>query len=555
MKKRILSILLCLSMVVCMLPTTAFAAGTGAIQLVDSTSNPTGSISGYTASGYHYVYYGEWNSAPIKWRVLDDQTNTGETGLFLLSEDLLGTGTFGDVYFDNTFPYSNAWQGSNAQGWCKDFAGESGASEIVSDAFTDDELAAILATVKNDSDFTSSTNNVPFASATDILNGDKVFFLSAEEAENSDYGFTDESSRTANYNGSADLWWLRSPFAGNGNDRRAGIVDYDGIVFDYDVSEDWAARPAFNLNLNSVLFTSAAAGGKTSGTAGADALNPVSTTAPTEWKLTLDDSANRASFTVSTTNVTALAGDSVNITYSGANSGTNEYLSAMIVDSTGNVLYYGRMKNIAVSADASGTQSITIPSGLAAGSYTLKIFSEQYNGDEKTDYASAMKDVTLTVTEPVSAPTNLSWNGTGTATWNASANASSYTVQLYKDGTAYGTPKTVNTGTSYDFASDITESGSYTFTVIAKGDSVNFADSVQSEQSAEYSYTKPAAAADNSVNVTDSAQSAENDYTKPETTSPQTGNSSTAGLWIALLALSASGLAVLCISKKNKRTN
>ena len=36
-----------------------------------------------------------------------------------------------------------------------------------------------------------------------------------------------------------------------------------------------AVRPAFNLDLSSVLFTSAAAGGKSSGTVGADALNAV----------------------------------------------------------------------------------------------------------------------------------------------------------------------------------------------------------------------------------------------------------------------------------------
>ena len=47
MKKRLLSILLCLCMAACMLPTVAFAADTGkAIQLVN-TNNPTGGISGY----------------------------------------------------------------------------------------------------------------------------------------------------------------------------------------------------------------------------------------------------------------------------------------------------------------------------------------------------------------------------------------------------------------------------------------------------------------------------------------------------------------------------
>ena len=58
-----------------------------------------------------------------------------------------------------------------------------------------------------------------------------------------------------------------------------------------------------------------------------------------------------------------------------------------------------------------GRQSeITIPSGLADGTYTLYVFSEQYNGgasdDTKlTDYASAFEAVTLTVSSDTTAPT------------------------------------------------------------------------------------------------------------------------------------------------------
>lgn len=67
MKKRILSILLCLCMAACMLPTVAFAAGAEndkAIQLVN-TNNPTGGISGYNNS-YDYIYMGSYNGSPIK---------------------------------------------------------------------------------------------------------------------------------------------------------------------------------------------------------------------------------------------------------------------------------------------------------------------------------------------------------------------------------------------------------------------------------------------------------------------------------------------------------
>ena len=234
-----------------MLPVTALAAGTGtdtgkAIQL------GTSGIAGYdSAAGYDYIYFGSWTaqdtyttSGPIKWRVLDDQTNTGETGLFLLSDGLLGTGYYGGVYFDNTSPYSNTWQGSDAQAWCNTFASSNLDSR---------ELAAILETTKSDDAFTSSTYSVPFAASENILNGDKVFFLSAEEAENSAYGFANDNARIANYGGSACAWWLRSPYAGYTDG--AGAVYGYGYVDFITVDDDWAARPAFNLDLNSVLFT------------------------------------------------------------------------------------------------------------------------------------------------------------------------------------------------------------------------------------------------------------------------------------------------------------
>lgn len=75
MKKRILSILLCLCMAACMLPTVAFAAGAEndkAIQLVDS-----GTAANISGGQNDNIYFGTWDEEPIKWRVLDDQTNTG----------------------------------------------------------------------------------------------------------------------------------------------------------------------------------------------------------------------------------------------------------------------------------------------------------------------------------------------------------------------------------------------------------------------------------------------------------------------------------------------
>lgn len=376
MKKRILSILLCLCMAACMLPTVAFAADTGkAIQL--GTSGISGYDTAKVGTGYDYIYMGSYNSSPVKWRVLDDQTNTGATGLFLLSEDLLGSGGRGDVYFDGTSPYSNAWQGSDAQAWCNTF--ESSNLDSL-------ELAAILATTKSDDAFTSSTHNVSFAASTNILNSDQVFFLSAEEAVNSEYGFTDDAARIANYGNSAGVWWLRSPYANFTSS--TGLVNGYGRVYDGGVGLGWAARPAFNLNLNSVLFTSAAVDRKPDG-----GLTPISEYTGNEWKLTLLDDSRNFAVTEKT-----VSGDTITFSYSNAQTGTNEYISVVIKDN-GEITHYGRILHLdGTTGGASGTASLTLPAGITLDNDTkLYVFNEQYNGDYKTDYASNFKDIALTV--------------------------------------------------------------------------------------------------------------------------------------------------------------
>ena len=183
-------------------------------------------------------------------------------------------------------------------------------------------------------------------------------------------------------------WWLRSP----GSDkyrlavvRSEGSVQYSGfsvLIF----NNHRTVRPAFNLNLNSVLFASAAVGGKPDG-----GLAEVSKYSGNEWKLTLLDS--RRNFAVTEKTVSAAPDDTVTLNYKGATTGKNEYISVILADNNG-AQYYGR---VAQPTAKSGTVEIKIPSDIAPGDYTMKVFSEQYNGDCKTDLASAFADVTLTV--------------------------------------------------------------------------------------------------------------------------------------------------------------
>ena len=355
----------------------AIQLGTGGI------SEPTeeeedGKGSYYVPNSYIYFGVNSGNSSrPIKWRVLDaDTANDGTTsGMFLLSEYLLAS----DVYFNRDYSKGTTYQGSDAQTWCSSFA------RNISN-FSSAEQGAMLGVAKTDS-AESSLYDYPWGESSLTAN-DKLFFLSVREL--ADYvgnyncapGLV--ATDTAQHRG---VWWLRSSSTSYSDD--AGTVPAVGQVRPNRMDSLWAARPAFNLNLNAVLFSSAADGGKTD--AAVDSNLTEAGTGRAEWKLTLKDTDR--SFNASASNTWVRTGENLTITYRGAGTGENEYVSAMIADSSNNILYYGRI----AQNSANGTASVAIPSDLTAGTYTLKVFSEQYNGDYKTDYASEFQDITLTV--------------------------------------------------------------------------------------------------------------------------------------------------------------
>ena len=447
-KRRIISFLLAICLVAGLVPTAAFAAGTdtgNAIQL------GTSGISGYdSTNGYDYIYYSTWDSSAIKWRVLDTKTNTGESGLFLLSDALLRTGSSGGVYFDNSGKDSNAWQNSTAKEWCGTFYNSN---------FSEGEQGAVLATTKSDGEFTSK-NDTKFAASENILNVDKVFFLSAEEAENSAYGFTNDKARKAYYGNSAGEWWLRSPVA-NGT-YFAGRVSEYGRVGMHNVDSYWAARPAFNLDLNSVLFTSAAVGGKIpAGNGGGnqggeadDAIFKIGDYNGNEWKLTLLDRSR--DFRVTEETASGKPGDTITLNYTGATPRENEYISVIIAEGS-DAQYYGR---VAQPTSKSGTVAVKIPANLADGSYTLRVFSEQYNGGENddtklTDYASAFEAVTLNVSSDTTAPTLTGGSATRTSDTAAtvkftSSEAGTYYYSVVDSGENEPDVDTTETGTACD---------------------------------------------------------------------------------------------------------
>ena len=427
-KSKLLSLLLAICLVVGLMPTAAFAAGTDtgkAIQLVDSGT--AANIGGGQADNIYFGTYqqssdgsGGYNTDPIKWRVLEN----ADGQLFLLSDQNL------DVFQYHTDNESVTWETSTMRSWLNGYdashntGGDSGidytSDNFIGTAFSAKEQAAIADTeVFNDDNPTYGTeggNNTT----------DQIFLLSIAEAQNSSY-FADNSSRIAtntayvagdgklgssymNGVGEADYWWLRSP---GDLDHRAAGVSVDGGVGRYGHSVRIAynaVRPAFNLDLTSVLFTSAAVGGKipaassggNQGGEAADAIFEIGDYDGSEWKLTLLD--NSRNFAVTEEAASGKPGDTITLNYTGATTGTNEYISVIIADSSG-AQYYGR---VAQPTATDGKVEITIPSGLADGTYTLYVFSEQYNGGEQddtklTDYASAFETVALTVSSDTTA--------------------------------------------------------------------------------------------------------------------------------------------------------
>lgn len=247
--------------------------------------------------------------------------------------------------------------------------------------------------------------------------------------------------------------------------------------------------PAMNVDLSKVLFASPASDIKPDASTDGTLIgvgNPNN-----EWKLTLKDST-RSSFTASRTGGTGgvKAGETVSITYSGAKTGVDEYVSVMLADTNNKILYYGRI----ASNSESSTGTVTIPSTLETGTYTLKVYSEQCNDNYKTDYASDFIDIGIAVTAAVgpqtlAAPESLAWDNTtpGKAKWDSVANASGYTVTLCKDDTVVKTAS--SSDTEYDFTSGITTEGSYTFKVKAIGNGTSYTDSTEAVSAAQTFYS------------------------------------------------------------------
>ena len=448
-----------------MLPTAALAADTGkAIQLVSEGS--AGNLGGGQADNVYfgnYYYYQSNNSTkePVKWRVL---SNTGGQ-LFLLSDQNL------EVFQYHTEREYVTWETSTIRSWLNGYGASSNAGGDNGTDYTGDNFLAAAFSAGEQRAIATTTvvndENTDYGTDGGNDTNDRIFLLSLTETYNRTYfprGTNLRSTNTAYVAGGGklgrgmnganepDRYWLRSP----------GFEHWQAAFMEDDGSQNadgnpvndraTAVRPAFNLDLDDVLFTSAAEGGK-SASGMDDGLTAVEHYSGNEWKLTLLDSTR--GFDIS--NV-AWSGNTLTFSYSRARTGSNEYISA-IIEENGAITYYGRILQL---TSESGTASLSLPSGVTLSDTTkLYVFNEQFNGDKRTDYASALSPIPAPAAEqpPVITTTTLQGGkagaaysqtlaATGTAPISWSIESGSLPAGLTLSGnTISGTPTTAGTFT------------------------------------------------------------------------------------------------------------
>ncbi len=348
-------------------------------------------------NGNYYKY------EPIKWRVLSNDTTNKQ--LLLVTDQIL------DVTQYHTSASAVKYNASNLKTIC---------NNIVYYNVTGRALNSILSTE------VEGTNGGKY----------RGYALSLGEIENTSYFPDDESKKAsstayATAQGSDGSYWLRT---GSATGSVAPYVNADGSDSSAAVTSTYGVRPAMLLNAdvseisyssynNNLTVSSATFFGtidsKVSGEVGQDCLKKVEPLSGHEWRVNFADVGSSSSSGFYS---------GVGIRYGNANGDTiqemfaepgkevefyyirwgksdvtvNDYISAMISNANGQVLYYGNI--VQMEADGynmSGTAKLTIPVDCPEGEYILNIFNERKFADKEFDLTSKLRNIKLTVKKDV----------------------------------------------------------------------------------------------------------------------------------------------------------
>ncbi|MCI6126978.1 MAG: DUF6273 domain-containing protein [Enterocloster clostridioformis] len=175
---------------------------------VSIIADPTAPAATTDAWKGSYVYFGTYNSNPVKYRVLDrTTTDFGGTTMLLDCDSILWKGDNPSSKFDDS---SNVWSSS----YIKKYLNSESPYEstgFLSGSFTNLEQTAIAASSKASPSTTdgNGVSNLNYAA----LSNDKIFLLDAKEVTNTSYGYsitiTPDANRRKPGTSNAE-WWPRA---------------------------------------------------------------------------------------------------------------------------------------------------------------------------------------------------------------------------------------------------------------------------------------------------------------------------------------------------------
>ena len=373
------------------------AAGLG----IDRLKNPEQSDGDWNGN---YVYFGMTSRYPIRFRVLDtENTSYGEKSV-LLDADLA---VFREEYSKDG---SADWANSDLKKY-----------------LNEDYLLG---------NFTAPARDAMVSNNGNGLTGEKVFILSQEEANNAAYGYSSQNTRVKknpklSQKETAE-WYLR-----DGNGSSVVTVGKDGNETTAEADALSWVSPAVSLKPENVLMTWSADQGKPASFSVVDAeptnSQSLTITGGQGFAAKRTDQNAVPAGTSFVANVSDLGTSDWGVTYT--------QISAMLVDDNRNVIAYGPVSDVA----ATGDLSVTIPSGVPKGNYTVKLFAEDVVSNSITkavDYASNVVDIPVTVDDLPNVASETQANPEETATASAADATAAPNAQQSAASTASATQQT-----------------------------------------------------------------------------------------------------------------
>ena len=359
----------------------------------------------------NYVYYGEYEGRPIKFRVLDSRDCSMSTWnaptLFLDCDSILFKSQFNDktdIYdweMDQFYSYQR-YSGCSLRNFLN--------NDFLFEHFSTPEFYAIDPVQKlgGEKIKIGVKSLDPYMGETTTLPGDYIYILDVDDVRNNAYGYTDHpgwdkdatiiskpvsvNNRTKKYGLDNSSWWLRSDTLTHYNANSVstgGDIDFRRDKYGYSIG----VSPALNVDLKSIVFSSLVSG------------QAFETGA--EFKLTIND--EDLVINMPEDGEVSLTDREITVPYEiiGKDASNATQITYLITDIkyqddlNSSFLYMDSMYNTFSASNGalkqSGEGKFELPSDLDINKwgedYYVYVFAEDVNGMKETDYASNLVEL------------------------------------------------------------------------------------------------------------------------------------------------------------------